>query len=128
FCASDLAQSLKQANIPVSAGANTIRLLNLAQEHPKSDRKLLDTYTSPRLDSIVFWFLHRSINLYGEQLVKTIALHENTRVSTDTGMAIEKRFWESKGIDPTAINIIDGSGLSPGNRVTSSAMAEILYN
>ena len=36
-------------------------------------------------------------------------------------------FWSDKGIDKTALNIIDGSGLSPGNRVTTLAMANILF-
>lgn len=127
FCAHSLAASLQQAGISTTAAPTTIRLLINNNESVNFTSQTLATYISPRLDSIIYWFLHRSINLYGEQLVKTIALHENAPVCTDTGVAIEKRFWEDKGIDPAAINIIDGSGLSPGNRVTSNAMARILY-
>lgn len=127
FCADALSSSLKEAGIQISSPPTTMRQLTMDGKDSSPDSKILDTYNSPSLDSIVYWFLRHSINLYGEQLVKTFALHENTRVSTDTGIQIEKRFWESKGIDPASINIIDGSGLSPGNRVTSSAMASILY-
>lgn len=127
FCAGELSQALAAAHILVSSGVSTVRLDRVAGKYHDADHVTLDTYTSPSLDSIVRWFLTRSINLYGEQLVKTIALHAGASVCTDTGLSMEKRFWQEKGIDPAAINIIDGSGLSPGNRVTSSAMAQILY-
>ncbi|MEP6926922.1 MAG: D-alanyl-D-alanine carboxypeptidase, partial [Ginsengibacter sp.] len=31
-----------------------------------------------------------------------------------------------KGIDPAAMNIIDGSGLSPGNRVTTATLVRVM--
>jgi len=80
------------------------------------------THYSPPLDSINFWFMRRSINLYGEALIKTIGKN-----STDTGVRMVRDFWASKGIDKAAINIIDGSGLSPQNRITTDALAHILY-
>ena len=36
-------------------------------------------------------------------------------------------YWSSKGLDKNALNILDGSGLSPGTRVTTLAMANILF-
>lgn len=127
LCAGELRNALEQANITVSAPSTTTRLLQLDGKNPDGPKKILTTYASPPLDSIVFWFLRRSINLYGEQLVKTLALQQNIPVSTNAGIHIEKEFWKSKGVDPGAINIIDGSGLSPGNRITSYSMAHILY-
>ncbi|MGB8191980.1 MAG: D-alanyl-D-alanine carboxypeptidase, partial [Chitinophagaceae bacterium] len=35
-------------------------------------------------------------------------------------------FWATKGIDKAAINIMDGSGLSPQNRVTADALVKAL--
>ena len=46
--------------------------------------------------------------------------------STDTGVAIVKDFWKQKGLDEDELNIYDGSGLSPLNRVTTHAQVEIL--
>ena len=46
--------------------------------------------------------------------------------ATDTGINIVKNFWEQNGIDPAEINMVDGSGLSPLNRVTTHAQVEIL--
>lgn len=85
------------------------------------DFKPVYTYKSPALDSIVYWFLQKSINLYGECLLKTIAAEQQGIGRTDSGVAILKRFWQDKGIDPDELNIYDGSGLSPLNRVTTHA-------
>jgi serine-type D-Ala-D-Ala carboxypeptidase/endopeptidase (penicillin-binding protein 4) len=87
---------------------------------------LLDTYYSPPLDSINYWFMRRSINLYGEALVKAIAFEKKIRPGTDEGVRLVRDFWEQQGIERSAINIIDGSGLSPQNRVTADALVKAL--
>ncbi|MBI5373611.1 MAG: D-alanyl-D-alanine carboxypeptidase/D-alanyl-D-alanine-endopeptidase [Sphingobacteriales bacterium] len=84
------------------------------------------THVSPSLDSIIYWFNKKSINLYGEALVKTFAYEKQGFASTDSGLAIVKRFWEEKGLDGGELNLYDGSGLSPLNRVTTHAQVEIL--
>lgn len=127
FCAFSLQQALQKAGISVSQKATTARLLRLANKTLPAQTVQMDDHVSPSLDSITYWFLHRSINLYGEQLIKTIALHENKVVCTDTGVAIVKGFWQQKGIDPNELNMFDGSGLSPENRITTGAMAKVLY-
>ena len=81
---------------------------------------------SPPLDSIVYWFLKKSINLYGEALTKTIAYKKEGEGSTDKGVEVIKDFWSSKGIAKTEMNIVDGSGLSPLNRVTTHAQVVVL--
>ena len=86
----------------------------------------LITLLSPPLDSINYWFLKKSINLYGEALVKTMAYEKNGFGTTDKGIDIVRSFWSEHGIDKSAINIIDGSGLSPQNRVTSDAEVKVL--
>lgn len=87
---------------------------------------LISTHYSPSLDSIIYWFLQKSINLYGEALVKTFAYEKDGFGSTEGGVKIIKDFWKQKGIDVNELNIGDGSGLSPGNRVTTRAQVEIL--
>ena len=87
---------------------------------------MLYTHYSPTLDSIIYWFLKKSINLYGEALVKTFAYEKYGLGSTDSGVAIVKNFWKQKGLDVNEINICDGSGLSPQNRVTTHAQVEVL--
>ncbi len=89
---------------------------------------LLHTETSPPLDSVIYWFNKKSINLYGEALVKTIA-HQKTGVgSTDVGVKRIKALWKSKGVENWELNMVDGSGLSPLNRVTTHAQVQILQH
>ncbi len=86
----------------------------------------LHTHYSPSLDSIIYWFNKKSINLYGEALIKTFACEKQGFGSTDSGVAIVKKFWKERGLNEDELNIYDGSGLSPLNRVTTHAQVEIL--
>lgn len=88
--------------------------------------KKLATLFSPPLDSINYWFLQKSVNLFGEAFVKTIAYEKTGFGSTDTGVNIIKDFWSKNGIEKSALNIIDGSGLSPANRVTTNALVTVM--
>jgi D-alanyl-D-alanine carboxypeptidase/D-alanyl-D-alanine-endopeptidase (penicillin-binding protein 4) len=81
---------------------------------------------SPSLDSILYWFMKKSINLYGEVLVKTIANEKTGEGSADKGLVLIKDFWKERGIEPSALRMLDGSGLSPQNRVTADALVKVL--
>jgi D-alanyl-D-alanine carboxypeptidase/D-alanyl-D-alanine-endopeptidase (penicillin-binding protein 4) len=102
----------------------------VASDYPRQpdvgDAKVFYTYTSPLLDDIILHFLRRSINLYGEALIKTLAYNFTGAGATDSGVNVIHSFWKDKGIEPYAINIIDGSGLSPSNRVTTKALVTVM--
>jgi len=83
---------------------------------------LLGTHQSPSLDSLNFWFLKKSINLYGEAMLKTLAWEQDGSGSTERGVEVLRAFWKSHGIENAALNILDGSGLSPQNRVTARSL------
>jgi D-alanyl-D-alanine carboxypeptidase/D-alanyl-D-alanine-endopeptidase (penicillin-binding protein 4) len=123
-----LQDTLKRLNISSTQEATTARRLNLTDSpfHPSITAKLA-TITSPSLSEIVYWFNKKSVNLYGEQLLKTIAWKLGKIPSTRTGANAEINFWATKGLDKDALNILDGSGLSPGTRVTTMAMASVLF-
>ncbi|MBD0297584.1 MAG: D-alanyl-D-alanine carboxypeptidase/D-alanyl-D-alanine-endopeptidase [Flavisolibacter sp.] len=128
--------------LPAPAQQMTYRLLeSLAGKINVSiESKLMPKYTnslpegktvlhseySPILDSIIFWLNRKSINLYGEALVKTIGYKKKRKGSTSVGVEEVKKFWKDKGVAPTELNIVDGSGLSPLNRVTTKAQVFIL--
>lgn len=90
------------------------------------DSKLIYTHYSPSLDSIIFWLNKKSINLYAEALLKTFAYERKGYGSTDSGVVVVKKFWKEKGLDEDELNIVDGSGLSPLDRVTTHSQVEIL--
>jgi D-alanyl-D-alanine carboxypeptidase/D-alanyl-D-alanine-endopeptidase (penicillin-binding protein 4) len=121
-----LSSSLAQNKIVYTGRAESGTLYFLNKEPLPAKSGLLLTMYSPSLDSINYWFLKKSINLYGEALVKTIAYEKTKFGSTDTGIAIIKNFWQQKGIEPSALNIIDGSGLSPANRVTTNVLVTVM--
>lgn len=105
----------------------TWRRMQLTKPWIAKDYKIISTHKSPDLSALVYWFNRKSINLYGENFLKTFAWKQNRPVTTAEGAAVLKDFWKQKsGIDPNAMNIYDGSGLSPANRITTSAMAGIL--
>ncbi|SEM25538.1 D-alanyl-D-alanine carboxypeptidase / D-alanyl-D-alanine-endopeptidase (penicillin-binding protein 4) [bacterium A37T11] len=90
-------------------------------------RNLLDEYKSPELADLIYWFQQKSINLYGEALLKTMAVLDSAGHDPEDEARVVRDFWVKKaGIPEAALDIIDGSGLSPQNRVTTLAMARIL--
>ena len=89
-------------------------------------RNVIYTEWSPPLDSLNYYFLRRSVNLYGEAFVKTIAYEKTGKRSIDKGAELVKEFWSERGIDKAALHIVDGSGLSPQNRVTTDAEVKAL--
>jgi serine-type D-Ala-D-Ala carboxypeptidase/endopeptidase (penicillin-binding protein 4) len=88
--------------------------------------QLIYTHYSPSLDSIIYWFNKKSINLYGEALIKTFAYEKDAFGSTDSGVVIVQKFWKERGLDEDELGIVDGSGLSPLNRITTHSQVEIL--
>lgn len=124
-----LLNRLKQSGISVAKDAVTTRELSLNNQLFQGPSKIIDIHTSPTLDKIIYWFNQKSINLFGEHLIKTIAWKEAKEITTTNGVKVLKDFWAKKeGIDPDAMNIYDGSGLSPSNRITTLAMAQVLHS
>ena len=75
---------------------------------------------------MVYWFMRKSINFYGETFIKTLGKVKKNEGSFDAGISYLKEFWKSKGINPAMINFADGSGLSPQNYVSARAEVQSL--
>jgi serine-type D-Ala-D-Ala carboxypeptidase/endopeptidase (penicillin-binding protein 4) len=105
---------------------SSVRAASVMNECTPGPKELLYTHYSPALDSIIYWFMKRSINLYGEALLKTMALEKTGIGSTDSGVAYVRRFYKEKGFDIAGLRIIDGSGLSPQNRVAPESLCKVL--
>ena len=70
--------------------------------------------------------MRKSINLYAETLIKTMAKEKRNDPSFATGVDFLKDFWKAKGINVNMINFADGSGLSPQNYVSAKAQVQAL--
>lgn len=119
---------LKDFGVEISGKVITNSLLELdgkkVLDTPK--KNIILTYESPTLDKIVYWFLRKSVNLYGENLIKTLGKEKKGNPSFKSGVSYLKEFWKSKGINPNMINFADGSGLSPQNYVSAKAEVQAL--
>jgi len=123
-----LTDTLKRLGIIVSGEPESVLTLNASGQPLPVIANNLTTVLSPKLSQIVYWLNQKSINLYAEQLLKTIAWKLGKQPTTDNGVAVEQDFWKAKGIDPHSLNVVDGSGLSPGDRVTTLTMAAVLQS
>lgn len=121
-----LADTLQRLGIMVSGGPESTSTLTTKNQNTPQITQNLVTIQSPALSQIVYWLNQKSINLYAEQLLKTIAWKEGKQPSTDNGVEVEQNFWKARGIEPNALNVVDGSGLSPGDRVTTMTLATVL--
>jgi D-alanyl-D-alanine carboxypeptidase/D-alanyl-D-alanine-endopeptidase (penicillin-binding protein 4) len=122
----DLNNALRDAGI-ISSGATTSRIIELGKGKAPKASTVLDLYSSPDLSNVVYWLNQKSLNLYAENILKTIALKQGKKATTENGVEEVQQFWSKKlNIDANALAVLDGSGLSPENRITTSVMASIL--
>lgn len=123
-----LSDTLKGLGISISGDPESTLTLTAKGLQTPQIVTSLTTILSPRLSQIIYWLNRKSINLYAEQLLKTIAWKSGKTPTTANGVEIVQNFWKGKGIDPNSMAITDGSGLSPGDRVTTLTMATVLQS
>ncbi|MET3114240.1 D-alanyl-D-alanine carboxypeptidase/D-alanyl-D-alanine-endopeptidase (penicillin-binding protein 4) [Pedobacter sp. CG_S7] len=122
-----LQDTLKRLGIASTKEVTTARKLKSENQLLPSPTHQIATINSPTVSQIIYWFNKKSINLYGENLIRTLAWKAGKPATTANGIVVAINYWKEKGIDKNALNMIDGSGLSPATRVTTSAMANILF-
>ncbi|QMU28934.1 D-alanyl-D-alanine carboxypeptidase/D-alanyl-D-alanine endopeptidase [Adhaeribacter radiodurans] len=105
-------------NVPIKSTTHT----------SAADYAPLCAVVSPPLDSIIFWLNRKSINLYSEALVKSLAYKNKKVASTESGLEIIRNYWKQRNIPESELNMVDGSGLSPLNRITAHAQVSILQH
>lgn len=86
-----------------------------------SNQKEIITLKSPKLEKIIYWFLRKSVNFYGETLLKTIGMKKENNPNITAGVTELSKFYSSKKIPLNAFSFADGSGLSPQNYVCANA-------
>lgn len=118
---------LAKDSIFVAQGISTgQRLVDNGESIPVKTQSL-DLHNSPKMSEIVYWFNQKSINLYGESLLKMIGFISGGKTSTSESATYVKKYWEQQlNIPSNELGLIDGSGLSPQNNVSSGAMNKIM--
>jgi serine-type D-Ala-D-Ala carboxypeptidase/endopeptidase (penicillin-binding protein 4) len=90
-------------------------------------RKTLMSFNSPMLSEIVEVTNKHSDNIYAEQLLRTLGALKGGDGTTEAGTNVVRDYWASQGVDVGGMYVMDGSGLSRSNLVTTKQQAMILY-
>lgn len=124
--ASELRTFLLKNQIKVSGQTIILSEAKLKGDPPATggERQHLGTLTSPPLREISQFFLKKSVNLYGESLIKLFSRRAGGTGRFTHGVQQLKNYWTAAGLPAGQINFADGSGLSPQNYV--SARAEVM--
>ena len=90
-------------------------------------RKTLLQFASPKLRDIIEVTNKHSDNIYAEQLLRTLGALNGEDGTTEAGATVVKNYWAGIGTDVDGMYVMDGSGLSRSNLVTTKQQAMILY-
>jgi D-alanyl-D-alanine carboxypeptidase/D-alanyl-D-alanine-endopeptidase (penicillin-binding protein 4) len=118
MCAEKLFTSLSKLGI--KCNPKTIES-NYKRSDSVITKQLLYTHFSPTLDKIVYHTNLHSNNLYCETLLRSIG-----KGSMYAGIDIVSNYWQKKGLDVSELFMVDGSGLSRANTVTTNFQASLL--
>lgn len=83
--------------------------------------ELLFIHESPALNSLMYWFLKKSLNLYGECFLQKIG-DGNRKRGIDSVLSIIKL----GGVEVGGMKMFDGSGLAPENRVSPQMLTSVM--
>jgi D-alanyl-D-alanine carboxypeptidase/D-alanyl-D-alanine-endopeptidase (penicillin-binding protein 4) len=84
-------------------------------------KQLLHSHSSPSLDKIIYYTNLKSNNLYCETILRSIG-----KGSMYAGIDMVSNYWQKKGLDVSELFMVDGSGLSRANTVTTNFQASLL--
>jgi len=114
---------LKQNNIAVNGKKNN----ETAPEELAKNVLTIYTHISPKLEKIVYFTNVKSDNHYAESLLNTLgAIKSGKQGNTANGIDAVTNFWKERGIDVSGLHMVDGSGLSRANTITTKTQASIL--
>ena len=126
--AQQLTDALADSHIQIDSIATTGKRLDYQGIAIAKPSQELDVHQSPTLAQIVYWLNKKSINLYAEALLKSFGMISQNTNSSEKSASLLGKYWGQKlHIANSELQIKDGSGLSPQNRVTTQAMAKIMY-
>jgi serine-type D-Ala-D-Ala carboxypeptidase/endopeptidase (penicillin-binding protein 4) len=118
LCAESFYTSLKKAGI--TCNKNLINSV-YKREDTLLTRQLIYTHYSPALEKLIYFTNMKSNNHYCESFLWTLG-----KGKMKSGIEQVKNFWKKKGLDTDAFFMVDGSGLSRANALTTLIQAHAL--
>jgi len=108
-------------------GINLLGKITIIENPVKlNNLNLLHTTYSPSLIEIIDKTNKKSINLYAETLMRHISISKGADGSNKTATESLMKYWEQKGVNISAMNLYDGSGLSTYNLITAKQFVDVL--
>ncbi len=120
YCAYALDKALNQIGIATS------KQMEVSEKPSSKENKVLFVHRSPSMDKIVFQTNLHSNNLFAESLLKTISVKKNGYGSIYAGCDLVTAFWKARGVDVEGLFMVDGSGLSRANGISTFQQATLL--
>lgn len=117
FFAYHVREKLTKANIQSESYSSIFK-------KSKKKRRSIKMLQSQELKDIVKLTNMKSINLYAESLLKTIAGKAKMRASGGAGIAVIKKALKKEGVSISGLHMEDGSGLSARSAVSSKVFAQ----
>jgi len=126
FARSLFIEALRGEGIKVNVSAaslNPSEKLPSREEYIRLDR--VARLVSPPFSENANLILKVSHNLHADTLLSLMAARYGNTTLED-GLAVERAFLARVGVDPDSVSLSDGSGRSPANRVTPTAVVQLL--
>ena len=123
-----LKKNLADRGIKLRDSATTIRLIRLNGIKLTSDgsRKVITSTSSASLADLVYHTNQISQNFYAETILRAIGQREKGYGSTAGGIGVVYTFWKNHGVDVQGMFMVDGSGLSRHNSITTQQLVSVL--
>jgi len=116
FAADQLARALRAAGVPVSG--------RVAERATPPEARLVASVPSPPISTLIRLTNQPSDNFFAEMLLKGLGARFGGRGSTQAGAAVVRGTLGDLGVHPQ--RVVDGSGLSRGDRTTPRAVVHLL--
>jgi serine-type D-Ala-D-Ala carboxypeptidase/endopeptidase (penicillin-binding protein 4) len=97
----------------------------VGQQTARPHAATLASVTSPPLSAIVGWMLRESNNVIAENLARQVALRTHRPATFSGAAAAVTSVLRSLGVS-SGIHLVDGSGLSPEDRIAPSTLARVV--
>lgn len=123
FLANSLKTNLVKGGISVTGKV----IAKMIDANPE-ERTTITAYKSPMLKDIVYDVNQRSDNPLAEALLKMVGFQKKGDQTLEMGRVVVTENLRNKGFDTSALQYIDGSGLSRNHRVTPISQVMFLAN
>ena len=117
----NLRTSLINKKIPITG-----KVITRVTDPNPEPREFIAKYSSPTMVDIIFYTNQHSDNALAEALLKTVGFYKTGNVSLESGRETIVRHLQEKKYDFDGLNLVDGSGLSRGNKVKPISQVKFL--